>query len=248
MGRSKGRRERREGGRRAGSPLALARKPSSQGLPTPGRRITKAPRCHANSRGEGGARGRRKGGEEERRLQDPPWRREVSFFAFVPSTPTRVPPSQLSAYFPLHPELRELVAQPRPTPPFSALLEAPQKGLKGKRPGSNPSNSLRSGLGQCASGGPASSRSLIPDPRDRGALLASHLLPIHLSVRGGEGGGDGGCLPAPTSRSGGADRSQRAQKAASAPLRPSAPNLPRQLPQLLLPPGLPGGATARHLD
>lgn len=74
------------------------------------------------------------------------------------------------------------------------------------------------------------------------------LLPINLSGLGGEGGGDRGCLPAPTSRRGEGDRSWRAQKAASAPLRLSAPLLPLRPSQLLLPPRLPGGATARHLD
>lgn len=114
---------------------------------------------------------------------------------------------------------------------------------------SDPFSSWLSGLGQCASGRPASSSSpLIPSPRDRGALRASHLLPINLSGRGGEGGGDGGCLPAPTSRRGEGDWSWRAQKAASAPLRLSAPLLPLRPSQLLLPPRLPGGATARHLD
>lgn len=63
----------------------------------------------------------------------------------------------------------------------------------------------------------------------------------------GKGAVTGDAFQPPLPGAGG-DRIQRAQKAASAPLRPSAPNLPRQLPQLLLPPGLPGGATARHLD
>lgn len=64
------------------------------------------------------------------------------------------------------------------------------------------------------------------------------------------GGGSGGRLSAPTSRRPGGAGSGvgRAQKAAFALLRSSTPNRPLQSPQQLPPPGLPGGATARHLD
>lgn len=80
--------------------------------------------------------------------------------------------------------------------------KAPQQG--------NVQRKLRGSLGCCAGPVPTLparrapiSGPLIPDPRVHGALFPSHLLPVHLSERGGEGAETRkGCLPAPTSGGG----------------------------------------------
>lgn len=84
MGRRKGRRARREGGRRAGPPPAFSGKLSSQGSPVPEHRITAAPRCHANSSWGWG---------EERGLQDPTGRGKFPFLRLSPPRPLGFPPA-----------------------------------------------------------------------------------------------------------------------------------------------------------
>lgn len=119
---------------------------------------------------------------------DLPLRREVSFLALVSSTPTRFPHTQPSSNSPPHSEPGELVAQARSTPPCSALLTAPRHHSRGCAV-------TAAGNSGCGAGGiptlPAprapSSGPLISDPRERGALFPSHLLPVHLSGRDGEG-------------------------------------------------------------
>lgn len=176
-------------------------------------------------------------------------RREVSFLALVSSTPTRVPHTQPSSHFPPHSEPGELVAQARLTPPCSAFLTAPRhhsRGCAAKAAGNSGCGAGR--IPTLPAPRAPSSGPLVPDPRECGALFPSHLWPVHLSVRDGEGRRRRDASQPPPLGGGAGERSRRAQKAASAPLRPSAADLSLQPPQLLPSPGLPGGATARHLD
>lgn len=115
-------------------------------------------------------------------------RREVSFLALVSSTPTRVPHTQPSSHFPPHSEPGELVAQARLTPPCSAFLTAPRhhsRGCAAKAAGNSGCGAGR--IPTLPAPRAPSSGPLVPDPRECGALFPSHLLPVHLSVRDGEG-------------------------------------------------------------
>lgn len=153
--------------------------------------------------------------------------------------PAPVPPSQPPGNSPLHRGLESRW----PSSVLGHGLCAPH------RPGA-PRQGLRCRLGSCPS---CSARPELPPPesppgRARSPLPFSPLVSSFFCARrgGGRTPGGRGCFPAPTSRRGG--ERAGAQKAASAPLRPSARDLPSQPPQLRPPPGLPGGATARHPD
>lgn len=169
-----------------------------------------------------------------------------------------VPPSQPSAPFLRRPELAKpaasLALRHRPlsaSQPHGLTQGQCGGGAPGAggvwSPDSHPSGPARSGalphLRPPSELQPTDSR-----PRRAGSPLPFSPLASSSSRRCWEGGGGRGCLPAPTSRRGRARGLGRAQKAASAPLRPRAVKLQLQPPQLLPPPGLPGGATARHLD
>lgn len=89
----------------------------------------------------------------------------------------------------------------------------------------------------------------MPASREPGDLVPSHLLPVQLSGLGGERVAEGR-LPSPRPHILEAEASGigRAQKAVLTPFGPSALSPLWQRSQLPPRPGLPGGASARHLD
>lgn len=124
-GGERGEREGEEPGHPRPFPASLAPKVH----PFPSIELQQLPVATLTARGGGGGTGASR-----------PYReREVSFLALVPSTPTRVPPSQPSAHFPLLPETwwwPSLV--PRHRSRRSSLPQGITEGTAVKAPGERP--------------------------------------------------------------------------------------------------------------
>lgn len=178
-------------------------------------------------------------------------RTEVSFLALVPSTFTAVPPSQSSAHVPLHSEAGEPVTQPRPRRRDSGL-----RSLQGLGSGGRP----RAEGVVCVGFPPFPPRVLplrqgpcdhaeIFGPQDARQEASSPLTSCQcqFSFLGWVGKGPRRGPPIPPHLAAEARRAGGAQKAVSTPFGPSAPSQLRERPLLPPWPGLPGGASARHL-
>lgn len=197
VGRRKGRRARREGGRRARPPPAFSGQLKYYQSPAPGRRITEASHCLANNvRVEGVGFG------------DPPWRREGFFCFFVFFSPLLLSPPRPPGV---------LQANPLPTSlslpslkswwPSLVLRHCPlgfslprhrsrDCGLKSARGAAVPAPRTASSGPELVAGRRALAR-WFPTPERRSPLPFSPLASSSFCARWGEGGDGDASQPPP---------------------------------------------------